>query len=291
MGYLTFLTLNVTINKKRKESFMNFQEIMEAVNFIKGKTDFKPQIAAVLGSGLGSFADDIKIEFVLEYSQIPHFPKSTVQGHKGRFVFGHIKDVPVVLMQGRIHNYEGYSPQKVVLPIRVMRLLGAEILILTNASGGINFKAGTLMIINDHISNFVQNPLIGENLDNLGTRFPDMSKIYDSNLNNIIKTAAKKIGINIKEGVYIQLTGPSFETPAEISMCKTMGADVVGMSTAQEAIAAKHCGFKVCGISFISNAAANKDSNLIHEEVIENGNKISSDFKALLQETIINMKN
>ncbi|KAI4453856.1 methylthioadenosine/purine nucleoside phosphorylase [Holotrichia oblita] len=237
---------------------MELKKINDTVNFIKSKTKFKPKIAVVLGSGLGSFADDIDIEKTLDYSDIPFFPQSTVQGHKGRFVFGYIKNIPLVIMQGRFHNYEGYPPGQIVLPIRVMKLLGAEILILTNASGGISFKAGTLMVIKDHISNFAPNPLLGKNIEELGVRFPDMSNVYDKNLIDIIYNSAKKNNIEINSGVYIQLTGPSYEAPAEIRMCKTLGADAVGMSTVQEAIAARHIGFKVCGISLITNAAANE---------------------------------
>jgi len=268
---------------------MEYKDIKDTADFIKSKIDFKPKIAVVLGSGLGNFADGINVKRTLNYSDIPNFPQSTVQSHKGRFVFGYINDIPLVLMQGRFHNYEGYSPYQIVLPIRVMKLLGAEILILTNASGGISFKAGTLMVIKDHISNFVPNPLLGKNIEELGTRFPDMSKLYDKNLINIIYETAKKHNIELASGVYIQLTGPSFETPAEIRMCKALGANAVGMSTVQEAIAARHIGFKICGVSLITNAAANELTDLNHEEVIKTADEVAEKFETLLTHSIIEM--
>lgn len=269
---------------------MEYKEIKDTSDFIKSKIDFKPKIAVVLGSGLGSFVDEIDVKYTLNYSDITHFPHSTVIGHNGRFVFGYIKNIPLVIMQGRFHCYEGYTAEKVVLPIRVMKLLGAEILILTNASGGISFKAGTLMVIKDHISNFATNPLLGKNINELGTRFPDMSNVYDKSLINIIHKTAEEKNIKLDFGVYIQLTGPSFETPAEIRMCKILGADAVGMSTVQEAIAARHLGFKVCGISLITNAAANEFVNLNHEEVIKAAAESAEKFKTLLTYSIIEIE-
>lgn len=268
---------------------MEYNEILSIVNFIRAKTNFCPKIAVILGSGLGTFAGDIDIKYSLNYSDIPSFPTSTVQGHAGRFVFGHIKDIPLVLMQGRFHNYEGYSPQQIVLPVRIMRMLGAKILILTNAAGGISYKQGSLMAITGHISNFVTNPMIGKNIDELGPRFFDMSNVYDKKIIEVFCQSAEEINLQLKLGTYIQLSGPSFETPAEIRMCKALGADAVGMSTVQEAIAARHCGFKVGGISFISNAAANENTKLAHAEVIENAEKISKKFKALLKNSIIKL--
>ncbi|MCL1900882.1 MAG: purine-nucleoside phosphorylase [Firmicutes bacterium] len=269
---------------------MEYSEILKSVKYIQAKVNFTPKIAVVLGSGLSGFAETIEVKHTLSYADIPNFPVSTVKGHAGRFVFGYIDNIPLILMQGRFHYYEGYSPSEVVLGIRVMRQLGAEILILTNASGGISFPVGSFMGIKDHISNFAPNPLVGKNIDKLGERFFDMSKTYDENLIEIFFESAKENNINFKTGVYIQLTGPSFETPAEIRMCKTLGADAVGMSTVTEAIAAKHCGFKICGISFITNAAANENTNLNHQEVIINAGKYGEKFKNLLTCAIKKMK-
>ena len=268
------------------------KKILKCVENIRKITDFKPKIAIVLGSGLGSLADEINIVKTIEYSSIDGFPVSTVKGHKGRFVFGFINEIPVVIMQGRVHYYEGYSMSDVVLPIRVMRLLGAEKLILTNAAGGINenFKSGDLMLIDDHISSFVESPLIGQNIENLGTRFPDMSNVYDKGMIKKIENIAKKLNIPIKKGVYIQLSGPNYETPAEIRMCRTLGADAVGMSTACEALAAVHAGFKVCAISCITNMAAGiKKAPLTHKEVQKTADSISESFKKLVKEIAVNI--
>jgi purine-nucleoside phosphorylase len=247
---------------------------------------FIPKIAIVLGSGLGALADEIDVKAAVGYSEIDGFPQSTVQGHKGRFVFGFIGDVPVVIMQGRVHYYEGYDMRDVVLPVRLIKKLGAEILFLTNASGGINtsFSAGDFMLITDQIASFVPSPLIGENLDGLGVRFPDMSEIYDKKLIHIICETASKLGVNLKKGVYIQLTGPNFESPAEIRMCRALGADAVGMSTACEAIAANHAGMRICGISCVANLACGlTDSPLTHKEVMEAADKSAPLFKKLIK--------
>ena len=249
-----------------------------------------PKIALILGSGLGDFAEQIDITNAIEYKDIDGFPQSTVEGHKGRFVFGHIKDVPVVIMQGRVHYYEGYKMDKVVLPVRLMKMMGAEILFLTNASGGVNenFNVGDFMVIKDQISSFVPSPLIGENFEELGTRFPDMSEIYSKDLIGIIEVTAKRNNIKTQEGVYLQLTGPNFESPAEIKMCGVLGADAVGMSTACEAIAAKHMGMKICGISCITNMASGiSKTPLSHEEVSETADKVAPLFKTLIGEAII----
>jgi len=270
---------------------MEYSKILEITKFIKSKINFEPKIAIVLGSGLNGFVTSVDIKFTLNYADIPDFPVSTVQSHAGKFVFGYINKIPLVLMQGRFHYYEGYSPDKVVLGVQVMKSLGAKILILTNAAGGISFPVGTFMGIKDHISNFVENPMTGKNIDELGERFFDMSEVYDKSLIKILKNAAKENNINFKTGVYIQLSGPSFETPAEIKMCKILGADAVGMSTVMEAIAAKHCGFRTCGVSFITNAAANENTKLDHNEVIANADIYSDNFKTLLTSAISNMKN
>ncbi|MDL2302251.1 purine-nucleoside phosphorylase, partial [Lachnospiraceae bacterium OttesenSCG-928-D06] len=211
------------------------------------------------------------------------------KGHAGKFIFGYIADVPVICMKGRVHFYEGYDITDVVLPVRLMKLLGADILFLTNASGGVNknFHAGDLMLIEDHIACFAPNPLIGENIEELGTRFPDMSTIYDKALSEIIRQSAKENRINLQEGVYAQLTGPSFESPAEIRMLRTLGCDAVGMSTAVEAIVANHMGMRVCGVSCISNLAAGMSDNpLNHEEVQEAADMAAPAFKKLVTEAV-----
>lgn len=259
------------------------------LSFIKSKTDFVPEIALVLGSGLGSLADEIEIETAISYNDIPDFPVSTAPSHKGRFVFGYIKEKRVAIMQGRVHLYEGYSPQEVVLPIRLLHQLGAKVLMLTNAAGGIDksLNVGDFMLINDHISSFVLSPLCGKNIDKLGKRFPDMSEVYSKRLRKIIKETADEMGIALKSGTYIQLTGPAFETPAEIRMCSVLEAHAVGMSTAIEAQAARHCGMEVCGISCITNLACGLlDQPLSGEEVTVAANNAAHNFKTLIKETI-----
>lgn len=269
-----------------------YEKLLNCYNSVREKIDFKPQVALILGSGLGDFAESIRVEATLDYHDIEGFPVSTVQGHKGRFIFGYVKDVPVVIMQGRVHYYEGYSMTDVVLPTRLMGMLGAKVLFLTNASGGIQdgMQVGDLMLINGQISSFVPSPLIGENLDELGTRFPDMSDIYRKELREIIKNTAKELNIPLKEGVYIQFTGPNYESPQEIKMAKIIGADAVGMSTACEAIAANHMGMKVCGISCVSNLAAGiSPKPLTHAEIQEAADKVAPLFKALITESIVNI--
>ena len=266
-----------------------YKKLEKCLKSIRKKTDFKPEKAVILGSGLGDYAEKIKIEKVVKYTDIEDFPVSTVQGHKGQFVFGYVKDVPVVLMQGRVHYYEGYDVTDVVLPTRLMKLLGAKILFLTNAAGGVNtsFHAGDLMLIRDHISVFAPNPLIGANIDELGLRFPDMSHVYDKDLQQIIRETAKENDIYLQEGIYTQLTGPSFESPAEIRMLRTLGCDAVGMSTVVEAIAANHMGMRICGISCISNLAAGMtDQPLNHEEVQEAADMAAPRFKKLVTESV-----
>ncbi len=266
-----------------------YEKLMGCYECVREKTQFVPKVAIVLGSGLGDYASQIRVEMEIPYSEITGFPVSTVPGHDGRFIFGYVENVPVVCMKGRVHYYEGYDVSDVVLPTRLMKLLGAEILFLTNAAGGVNtsFHAGDLMLIKDHLSVFAPNPLIGPNIDELGTRFPDMSHVYDLDLQKIIRDTAKKNGIYLQEGVYAQLTGPSYESPAEIRMLRTLGCDAVGMSTVVEAIAANHCGMKICGISCISNLAAGmSDTPLSHKEVQEAADTAAPNFKKLVTESV-----
>lgn len=268
--------------------------LQKQLEYIRSITEFKPQVALILGSGLGALADEIDIVKTIDYKDIPNFPISTAPSHKGRFVFGYIGKAKVVIMQGRIHLYEGYSPKEVVNPIFLMRKLGAEVLFLTNASGGINsnFSIGDFMIIEDHISSFIPSPLIGKNDDELGTRFPDMSDVYNSELCKLIEETASENNIDVKKGVYIQLRGPAFETKAEIRMCKTLGADAVGMSTAIEAQAGNYCGFKVCGISCITNLACGiSDRPITSEEVNETANRVAGSFKNLVRKSIERIAN
>ena len=270
-----------------------YDKLLKCYECVREKTDFVPEVAIVLGSGLGDYAESIRVESELPYSEIEGFPVSTVPGHAGKFIFGYLEDIPVVCMKGRVHYYEGYPISDVVLPVRLMKLMGAEILFLTNAAGGVNtsFHAGDLMLIKDQISVFAPNPLIGENIEELGVRFPDMSHVYDEELQQVIRRAAKDNGIFLQEGVYTQLTGPSFESPAEIRMLRTLGCDAVGMSTVVEAIAANHMGMKICGISCICNLAAGMTANpLNHEEVQEAADKAAPNFKKLVTESVKGMR-
>lgn len=270
-----------------------YEKLLKCYDCYKQKIDFKPEVAVVLGSGLGNFARTVEVVSELPYSEIEGFPVSTVPGHAGKFIFGYIDGVAVVLMQGRVHYYEGYPITDVVLPTRLMKMMGAKILFLTNASGGIDkrFHAGSLMLIKDHISCFAPNPLIGGNIDELGTRFPDMSHVYDEDLQEIIKDTASENEIELFEGVYAQLTGPSFETPSEIKMLQTLGVSAVGMSTVVEAIAANHMGMKICGVSCVSNLAAGMNAApLTHEEVQEAANAVAPKFEKLLKESIKKFK-
>ena len=266
-----------------------YEKLVKCYECYKSKIDFEPKVAIVLGSGLGNFAKVVDVKAELPYSEIEGFPVSTVPGHAGKFIFGYIQEVPVVLMQGRVHYYEGYPITDVVLPTRLMKMMGAQILFLTNASGGINpaYHAGAFMMLKDHISCFAPNPLIGPNLDELGTRFPDMSHVYDEDLQEIIRSTAKENDIELFEGVYAQLTGPSFESPAEIQMLHKMGVDAVGMSTVVEAIAANHMGMKICGVSCVCNLAAGMSPTpLTHEEVQEAANAAAPKFEKLLVESV-----
>ena len=266
-----------------------YEKLKKAYDCIREKTDFVPDVALILGSGLGALADEIESEAIVDYKDIEGFPQSTVQGHKGRFVFGHIGDVKVVIMQGRVHYYEGYAMTDVVMPTRLMGMMGAKVLFLTNAAGGSNpdFNAGDFMLIRDQIMSFVPNPLIGPNIDELGTRFPDMSDLYSAQLRSIIRETAEGLGIDLKEGVYVQFTGPSFETPTEVRMASMLGGDAVGMSTAVEAVAGHHMGMQVCGISCISNKAAGlSETPLTHAEVQETADRVAPFFRELVKASI-----
>jgi len=262
------------------------------VDYIKNKIGgFKPEIGIVLGSGLGELANEY-CEIKIPYKDIPDFPVSTVAGHSGNLVFAEINGKRVVMMQGRFHFYEGHTMETVTYPIKVMKKLGVETVILTNAAGGVNpyFKPSSLMIIKDHINFMGTNPLIGPNDDTLGDRFPDMSEVYTKSLRKIAYTCAEKLEIPVERGVYIALTGPAYETPAEVNMVRTLGADAVGMSTVPEAIVASWMGMKVLGISCICNSAAGISTvGLSHKEVLEAAEKAKSSFKKLVVEVIKNM--
>lgn len=266
-----------------------YEKLRKCVEIVKSKITIQPKVALVLGSGLGDYVKEIDVREVVEYEEIDGFPVSTVAGHHGRFLFGYIQGVPVVVMQGRVHYYEGYPMSDVVLPIRLMGMLGAQMIFLTNAAGGVNysFQPGDLMIITDHITTAIPSPLIGANLDELGPRFPDMSEIYEKGLRNVIRQAAKNTGVILQQGVYVQLTGPAYETPAEIRMVSNWGADAVGMSTACEAMAAHHMGMRVCGVSCITNMAAGMSGKqLDHAEVQETADLVAHEFKLLVTESI-----
>ncbi|EMT47290.1 purine-nucleoside phosphorylase [Anoxybacillus flavithermus] len=260
---------------------MNRAAIEQAAQFLKEKFPNPPQIGLILGSGLGVLADEIEQAIKIPYSDIPNFPVSTVEGHAGQLVYGQLEGATVVVMQGRFHYYEGYSFDKVTFPVRVMKALGVEQLVVTNAAGGVNesFEPGDLMIISDHINNMGGNPLIGPNDSSLGVRFPDMTEAYSKRLRQLAKDVANEIGLRVREGVYVANTGPAYETPAEIRMIRMMGGDAVGMSTVPEVIVARHAGMEVLGISCISNMAAGiLDQPLTHDEVIETTEKVKADF-------------
>jgi purine-nucleoside phosphorylase len=267
------------------------QQINETVKAIRAISGAKPKVGIVLGSGLGNLAAEIVIEQEISYSDIPHFPVSTVEGHHGKLIFGTLNGLPVVTLSGRFHYYEGYSPQQVVYPIRVLKFLGVETLLLSNAAGGMNksFHVGDLMIIKDHISFFTVNPLLGKNESALGLRFPDMSEPYDRALIRKAKSIAVGLGIPVHEGVYCGVTGPTFETRAEYKLLHIAGGDAVGMSTVQEVIAARHLGMAVFAMSVITDLGIREEDNIItHEEVLQAAAaaepKLTALFKGLIAE-------
>lgn len=262
------------------------EKIKDAAQFVKNKYPERPIIGLVLGSGLGQFVNELKNSTIIPYLDIPHFKNTSVEGHQGIMALGQIEGIDVVILQGRLHAYEGHSMEDVVFSIRVLALLGIESLLLTNAAGGINtkFKVGDLVIINDHINNMGKNPLIGPNILELGPRFPDMTEAYSNELKLILKKTAKKCRLKPKSGVYVGVLGPTYETPAEIRMFRKMGADMVGMSTVPESIAANHLGLKVAGISCITNMAAGISGvKLNHEEVKKEAVKVMQSFTKWLQ--------
>jgi purine-nucleoside phosphorylase len=270
-------------------SIDTIEQLKETTSFIKKIYSEKPEIGIVLGSGLGNLAKEIIVEKEISYDDIPHFPVVTVEGHQGKLIFGKLSGKNVVAMSGRFHYYEGYTPKQVVFPIRIMKFLGVEMLLVSNAAGGINpsFKVGDLMIIKDHISLLTVNPLIGKNNDELGLRFPDMSEPYNKQLISKVKTIAAKLNISLKEGVYAGVTGPTFETRAEYKFLHFAGSDVVGMSTVQEVIAAVHAGMKVVALSVITDMGIREEDNIItHEEVLAAAAKAEPKVAAIFKQLI-----
>jgi purine-nucleoside phosphorylase len=267
-------------------------KINEARDYIKQRIDFTPELGLILGSGLGVMGEEVENKIIIDYSDIPNFPVSTVEGHKSRFIFGTLNNKKVAVMQGRFHFYEGYKMQEVVFPVWVMRALGINKLIVTNAAGGVNksFAPGDLMLIKDHINFAGTNPLMGQNIEEFGPRFPDMSNAYNRELVDIAKKCAHSNGIAIQEGTYMMFTGPNYETPAEIRMSRVLGGDAVGMSTVPEVMTANHSGMKVLGISCITNMAAGiLDQPLNHHEVIDTAEKVKSKFVKLIKEIVQNI--
>lgn len=265
---------------------MDIKVINESVEFIKSKLSFEPEIGIILGSGLGDMADKVEDRVVIKYSDVPNLPLSTVHGHAGQFVYGTLEGKKVIMMQGRFHYYEGHPMSVLALPIHIMKYIGVKSLIVTNACGGVNtnFVPGDLMMITDHINFAGTNPLIGKNEEEIGPRFPDMSTAYDREYLKLAKEVGASLDIELKEGVYMMFTGPTYETPAEVRMARILGADAVGMSTVPEVIAANHCGLRILGISCITNMAAGiLDQPLNHEEVIETSAKVKSKFASLVR--------
>lgn len=271
---------------------LNQQMILEAASYIQSKSSIKPEVGLILGSGLGILAELIEDGVSIAYQDIPHFPVSTVEGHEGELLVGTIKGRPVVMMKGRFHMYEGYGPELTAFPVRVMKELGVTSLLVTNAAGGVNtsYEAGDLMLISDHLNLTGKNPLIGPNDSALGVRFPDLSEAYSRRLRALAKDTAASQGFDVREGVYAGMLGPNYETPAEIVMLRTLGADAVGMSTVSEVIVARHAGIEVLGISCISNMAAGiLDQPLSHDEVMETTERVRESFLALVLAVIQQM--
>ncbi len=270
----------------------DYQHAGEAAEFIRRQIRVEPRIVLVLGSGLGAFADELHNASVIPYSEIPNFPRSSAIGHAGKLVVGKVGDVPMAVMAGRVHYYEGYSMQQVTFPMRVFSRLGIRTALLTNAAGGINLQLqqGCLVVLRDHINLQGNNPLIGPNDERFGERFIDMTEAYDSNFRKIALEEGRKLGINICDGIYVGVPGPSYETPAEIRFLRTIGADVVGMSTVPEVIVARHCRMKVLAISCVTNMAAGVlNQSINHAEVLETGERVRTSFVALLKALIPRM--
>ena len=265
-----------------------FEQLKQATDYLQPYSN-KAKVSVVLGSGLGNFIQELKVEKEIPYEKIPNFPVATVEGHQGKLIFGSIHNVPVIAMAGRFHFYEGYSAQEVVFPIRVMKMLGVETILISNAAGGVNpgFRIGDLMIIRDHISFATVNPLLGKNDDRLGPRFPDMSEPYKKELIRKAKDIAHKLNIKLQEGVYFGVTGPTFETRSEYKLIHVLGGDAVGMSTVQEVIAANHCGMKVFAISVITDIGIREEDNVItHEEVLQAAKEAEPKLSAIFRELI-----
>lgn len=265
------------------------QRLEEAASYVRARSEHRPAVAVVLGSGLGPLANDVRNATIIPYVEIPHFPVSTAPGHAGRLVLGQFEGRTVAMMAGRVHLYEGYSAREVVFPIRLLRLLGAETVLLTNAAGGVNerFSSGALMLIADHINLTGHNPLVGKNDERFGVRFPDMTEAYAPDLRALARRIAGEIGVPLEEGIYLGLLGPTYETPAEVRMVRTLGGDAVGMSTVLEAIAANHMGMRVLGISCITNMAAGMlPQKLNHEEVMETAARVANEFAALVRAVV-----
>lgn len=272
----------------------NLQDrLQQAVSFIRSKSPLKPKVGIILGSGLGNFVDDIKVETAIAYKDIPHFSPSTIEGHKGQLVLGHVGDVPVVVLQGRIHYYEGHTMDSVVFPTRTMAMLGIQNLVVTNAAGGLDpqYGAGTFMVIRDHINLMGNNPLMGPNLKTLGPRFPDMTEAYDRELVETMSRIFAEKKIAHYKGVYCAVSGPTYETPAEVRYLQIVGGNAVGMSTVPEVIAANHMGLRVAAVSCITNPAAGISKNkLSHDEVTETAKRVQSQFKDFLHTFVLTFK-
>jgi purine-nucleoside phosphorylase len=280
---------SLTAKAKPGQEFVRAER---AATFILAKTNLRPRMGLILGSGLGAFANELEGATRIDYQKIPHFPRSTAIGHAGRMVIGKVADVPVAVMQGRVHFYEGYTQREVIFPMRVMARMGIRAALITNAAGGINreFKQGCLVVLRDHINLQGTNPLIGPNEERFGVRFPDMTQVYWKPYQDAALQEGKRLGVEMSRGVYAALTGPSYETPAEIRYLRVIGADLVGMSTVPEVIAAAHLGIRVLGISCVTNMAAGiLDQPITTEEVLETGERVKADFVALLRAVIPRM--